>query len=468
MAEVVGVPANMMMMHGGHGMMEAMDVLPSEYGDPALAAIEQRKIDFMAADGGSTDPGPHFLGAGKSMTHRLGIKRGFEIYLPVLLKNKIPLIVGSCGLGGAKPQLDFVRGIVEEVAREQNLHFRLGLVESDADRSLIKQRLKEGRVHPLKGAPALRESDIDRSTNIVAMQGTEPIIKALQQGADVVLCGRTSDSALFAAVPIMHGIPLAQAWHMAKVIDHGFMDVDRVSGIASTVYGIARDDHFRVEATHPQGKMSAKKAAQSTVYENASPFQHYQPPGMVDTSEATFDQVDPRTVVIRGSKFVPMKYTVKLEGAELVGYRSITIGGARDPDFIRQIDPFLAGCETAVIKQAMSQGIDPKDFKLIFRVYGKNAVMQDWEPQKMIPGHEVCVIGETVAKTQELAGAIMNMTHCAIMHRRYPGRLHTAGNMGFPFSPSDIDCGPVYQFSVWHTMELDDPLESCRVSVTDL
>ena len=30
--------------------------------------------------------------------------------------------------------------------------------------------------------------------------------------------------------------------------------------------------------------------------------------------------------------------------------------------------------------------------------------------------------------------------------------------MAFPFSPSDIERGPVYKFSLQHVVEIDDPL----------
>ena len=39
------------------------------------------------------------------------------------------------------------------------------------------------------------------------------------------------------------------------------------------------------------------------------------------------------------------------------------------------------------------------------------------------------------------------------------GRMCIAGNLAIPFSPSDLPVGPVYRFSVWHTMRLEDPLE---------
>src|SRR5690606_26510635 len=125
--------------------------------------------------------------------------------------------IGSCGMAGTRDHLEEFRSIVQEVAAEQGLHFNLGLVDSEQDKDLLRRKLRDGRIRALAPAPELTEDDIDRASHVVAMQGTEPVIAAIEQGAQVILCGRISDSAMFAAVPQMKGIPLAQAWHMAKV-----------------------------------------------------------------------------------------------------------------------------------------------------------------------------------------------------------------------------------------------------------
>jgi hypothetical protein len=44
-----------------------------------------------------------------------------------------------------------------------------------------------------------------------------------------------------------------------------------------------------------------------------------------------------------------------------------------------------------------------------------------------------------------------------MLHADFPGRLCKEGNMAFPFSPSDIDMGPMYRFSIFHTVEVSDP-----------
>ena len=54
--------------------------------------------------------------------------------------------------------------------------------------------------------PALTEADISESTYLVQM-GMEPFINALDNGADVILAGRSYDPAVFAAYAVWKGYP---------------------------------------------------------------------------------------------------------------------------------------------------------------------------------------------------------------------------------------------------------------------
>jgi hypothetical protein len=78
------------------------------------------------------------------------------------------------------------------------------------------------------------------------------------------------------------------------------------------------------------------------------------------------------------------------------------------------------------------------------------------EPVKQA-GHELCVLFETLADTQELASTICASLRSTFMHYGYEGRKSTAGNLAFPYAPSDVEYGPVYEFSVYHLMPVDDP-----------
>lgn len=62
------------------------------------------------------------------------------------------------------------------------------------------------------------------------------------------------------------------------------------------------------------------------------------------------------------------------------------------------------------------------------------------------------------AVTQEMASSICASLRSTFLHFGYEGRKSTAGNLAFPFAPSDIDFGPVYEFSVYHLMKLEKEL----------
>ena len=428
--------------------------------------------DFVASDAGSVDAGPAFLGSGKSMTHRQGIKQSMQVMIDGCLRKGIPLLMGSAGMGGTRPHVAFFRDIAEEIAEENGLSFRLGLIDSEQDKAYLVEKLRAGRIRPLGRRPELTEDVIERASHIVGMMGAEPWQKALDLGADIVIGGRSSDAALFAAVPLMRGFPPAQSWHMAKTIECGATVTDPkpgVSTLAGDVLGRVRQDHFLIEPVLPDCVCNTLRVSAHTLYENPSPYFLHEPPGTVDTSGCTFLQESPRMVKVVGSRFVPAdRYTIKLEGAEPAGFRTITIAGTRDPGLIAQIDFYLERARQNVRREADIQGFDPERYQLFFRVLGKNAVMRDWEFETGSLAHEIGIIGECIADTQDTANAIMNMAHGAILHTGYEGRLNDGGNMAFPYSPQDIEMGPVYRFSMSHLVEPDDPLEMFDVDVVDI
>jgi hypothetical protein len=102
--------------------------------------------------------------------------------------------------------------------------------------------------------------------------------------------------------------------------------------------------------------------------------------------------------------------------------------------------------------------IPESEYQILFRIYGKNGVMGSLEPCGQA-GHEVGILMEAVASTQELANVICASARSTMLHYPYEGRKSTAGNLAFPYSPSDIPCGPVYGFTIYHLVEVDSPDE---------
>lgn len=77
-------------------------------------------------------------------------------------------------------------------------------------------------------------------------------------------------------------------------------------------------------------------------YEKTRPDILPGPGGRLLLTGVKYEQLsDGRSVKVKGAIFEHTPYEVKLEGVELVGYRTIFIGGIRDPILINCIDDFL-------------------------------------------------------------------------------------------------------------------------------
>ena len=128
------------------------------------------------------------------------------------------------------------------------------------------QRLAEGRIRPLSPAPPISTQVIE-SSHIVGMMGPEPIQAALAAGAGVVLAGRASDSALYAAIPLMLGADPGLSWHAAKTLECGAACA--VVPAADCMFAIIREGHFDIEPLDLNARCTPQTIAAHTLYENA-------------------------------------------------------------------------------------------------------------------------------------------------------------------------------------------------------
>jgi len=426
-----------------------------------LAGMEKRP-HFIGCDAGSTDPGPFSLGTGGTAFPVRAIKRDLRLMLLAARRAKIPLLVGSAGTAGGAPHVALFRKLVEEIAREEGLTFRMAIIHAEQDKAYLKQRLREGRITPLSPAPEFDAGTIDRAVRIVGMMGEEPWLRALDEGAEVVVAGRSSDCAIFAGIPSRMGVDPGLAWHAAKILECGAAAaVARPS--PDCMFATLRADHFDLEPLDPALRCSPLSVAAHSLYENGDPFRLVESSGTLDLTHAKYEALDERRVRVRGSRFVPAaRYTVKLEGAELAGYQSVVLGSIRDPYIIRQIDSFVERLTDRVhARVADVMGNDPAAARYVFnvRIYGKNGTMGPLEPVTEIHAHELCLVLEATASTQEIATTIASMARHQALHLPIPEWRGFITGMACPYSPAYLERGPVYRFCVNHVVAPDDPYE---------
>lgn len=447
-------------------LISASGILGYGFPEASLARGMERKPDVIGCDAGSTDAGPYYLGSGTAFVSRASCKRDTELLLKAARKANVPLLLGSAGGAGGEAGLQFLVDIVKEIARENGLHFKLAMIHSEQEKGYLKVKLRQGKIISIGTLPELTEKDIDDAEHIVGVMGVEPFNKALDMGAEVVVAGRSSDTSIFAAVPVRYGFDSGLAWHAGKILECGAASAQPVAA-GDCILVTMRKDHFLVEPMNPQLRHTTLSVAAHALYENPSPYHLYEPGGMLDLTNASYEQYNERTVKVSGSKFVrSRKYYVKLESAALIGYRTITIMGTRDPVLIGQIDDYLGIVRNTVrgkVSDAFKGKVSDSDYILNFRVYGQHAVMGDWEPVRETRSHELGIVIEVIARDQELSKAILALARTFTLHNHFPGRLCIAGNMAVAFSPSDIPMGPVYRFNMDHLVEVDDPCEMFEV-----
>lgn len=437
------------------------------YGFPIESFIAgmKREPHVIGVDAGSTDPGPYYLGAGVSFTDRNAVERDLDIILPAAIQRRIPLIIGTAGGSGGNPHLEWNLNIVREIAEKRRLKFKMAVIHAEIDKDRVLVEMEKGRVRSLHPAPELTRVEVENTVRIVGQMGVEPIINALRGGAEVIVAGRCYDPAVFAALPIERGYDRALAIHMGKILECASIAATPGSG-SDCLIGYLGSDCFRVEPLTPARKCTTLSVAAHTLYEKTDPYILPGPGGVLDLRKAEFIQETDRAVKVRGSLFKPDKvYTIKLEGVKRIGCRTVSIAGIRDPIMIRRIDEILKGVRERVNDNF--KGWEMK-FYLDFKVYGKNGVMGPLEPLPENPGHELGIIIEAVSATQETADTICSFARSTLLHYGYEGRMATAGNLAFPYSPSDFKAGMVYTFSLYHLMEARDPSEFFPIQVEEV
>ena len=419
-----------------------------------------QKPHVIGCDAGSTDPGPAYLGSGRTAFPKEAIRRDLRLMIIGARRLKIPLLIGSAGTGGNDVQLEDMHQMAREIAAAEGLGFKLALIHAEQKKDYLKKRLREGRIKPLSPAPHFDEATIDRSEHIVGMMGAEPFIRALQAGADVVIAGRASDTAIFAAMPVMHGFPEGLAWHAAKILECGAASVVQRK-TPDCMFAWLRKDHFVVEAPDPGLTCTPQSIASHSLYENADPFRLVECSGTLDLEHSRYEALTPRSVKVSGSAFIPARrYTVKLEGAEKAGYQSILIGSIRDPFIIRQIDDWTARLEEKIhgrVTMVYGDRLKREDYLLYIRIYGKNGTMGALEPVKEIRSHELCLSFEVTAPTQEIASTIAGITRHQALHLPIPEWSGLITALACPYN--HLDRGAVYRFNVNHVVEPDEPCE---------
>ncbi len=423
------------------------------------------KPDYYCADSGSDDIGPGPLGADKSTSLYVWQKHDLEIMLLKSREQGVPMIIGSAGDTGSNSRVDMYVQIIRDLAEEHNIpKFKLAYFYSEVDKEYLRNKLRSGiEIEGLDSRSNLTMEELDGTERVVAVAGVHPYIKALDMGADVIIGGRSSDIAIFAAPAIRAGFPENLSYYLGKVLECASFCAEPY-GAKESVIGTITQEDVKVEAMAPWQQCTVASVAGHAMYERSNPYYESFAGGMIDMSECIYEQYDPKTTKITKPIYVPIKgkTKVKLEGSKKVGEMYIGIAGIRDPYTIKHIDKVLELAREHVVERFGETG-----YELHFRVYGKDGVMGELEPIKEIKSHELGIIIEGIAPTKEMAEEVAMIGTRQIFYARLPEVKGTAGTAAFVVDEV-LHATPAFMWSLNHTVEVDDPMELFNVELIEI
>ncbi|MBX2823745.1 MAG: DUF1446 domain-containing protein, partial [Gammaproteobacteria bacterium] len=345
---------------------------------------------------------------------------------------------------------------------ELGINPKIATLYSSQQPEQVADAFSDNRVKPLEPAPDISTDSISQCSHIVALAGAEQINEAIETGADIILAGRTTDTAIIAALPLARGVNPGTAWHGAKIAECGALcSTNPTSGVIVVDF---HADAFEVRPMADNAVCTPHSVSAHMLYENADPFLLHEPGGSLDVTHAQYESVTDAVRVTGSTWTTAEQYTVKLEGASLAGYQTTILAMLRDQRYVDNADAWIERLQTFLQKEIQERmSLSSADYDLEFRLMGKNSVLGDHETRTGT-SVELGVLGIITAKSAETAEEIGKLINPFVLH--YPlTDNEELPTFAFPYSPAQSERGALYEFSLNHTLVLEQPMDVFRLCV---
>jgi hypothetical protein len=265
------------------------------------------------------------------------ITNTMEQLLPYVKKKGIKLITNAGGINpeGAKDE-------VIRVAKELGIDgIKVGIVTGDDIYNRIDELQEKGI--SLKNYDTQEEISSVREKLLFASvyMGAQAIAEALRQGADIVLTGRTTDTAQFLG-PLIYEFGWGkEEWdklasgilvgHLLECSGQGsggnfsgdWFNVENLENIGYPIAEVNEDGSFVVTKTEGTGgRINIDTIKEQFLYEIHDPSTYITPDVIADFTSTQFEEIGPDRVLVKNTKGRPAPPTLKA----LMGYKNGFLG----------------------------------------------------------------------------------------------------------------------------------------------
>jgi hypothetical protein len=310
--------------------------------DAPRRQVEDGPIDYLMLDY-LAEVTMSILQKQKERDPSLGYARDFvgavESVLPAVLDRGVKVIANA---GGVNPPACAAAVKSAAEGRGGKGRLKLGVVTGDDLLSRLDSLIGQG--HPLAnmetGAPL---SDVrDRVLSANAYIGSEPIVEALERGANIVITGRSTDTALTMA-PLRHEFGWgAQSWDQlaagivaGHIIEcgaqcsggnclYGWRSIPDLANVGYPLVEVRADGSF-VVTKHPKtgGRVSVQTVSEQLVYEMGDPHAYITPDVIADFTTIRLDPDGEDRVRVSAIKGKPPTDKLKVSVAYRAGFKAV-------------------------------------------------------------------------------------------------------------------------------------------------
>lgn len=375
--------------------------------DAAIHMVRNSNIDYMACDY-LAELTLSIMARQKLKNPRAGYARDFlglmnEVMLDAKKRNiRILTNAGGMNIEGCIAEL-------RKMAEGKGMHgYKLGYVTGDDMTDKIDDLMRQGvpmenidgEIDGISDFSEIR----DRIVNANVYFGHEPTLVCLEQGADVVITGRSTDSALFLA-PVMHELKwksddwtqLARgimAGHLLECggqgaggnFDYAWREVPHMDELGFPIAEISNDDFCITKAPGCGGLICEQSCKEQFLYEIHDPSNYVTPDVIVDISKATLTQSGDQRVRVENISGKRRPDMLKLSIGYNAGYKVAGMLSYAWPDAYEK-----AQYAAEILQKKMTRlGVHPKDIHISY--IGLNALhlgVADMSPERVKDVNEV-------------------------------------------------------------------------------
>ncbi len=389
--------------------------------DAAIHMVRRSNINYMACDY-LAELTLSIMARQKLQNPQAGYARDFLEMMKVIAgeakERGMRILTNAGGMN--------IEGCVEglkKIAEEKGLSgYRIGYVTGDDLTGKIDSMLADGVKFDNMDEVGDFSEIKDKIVNANVYFGHEPTLACLREGADVVLTGRSTDSALFLA-PIMHELGWApDDWNnLARGImvghllecggqgaggnfDYGWRDVPRMDELGFPIAEISNDDFTVTKAPDCGGLISEQSLKEQFLYEVHDPANYITPDVTVDISKATLTQAGPERVRVGNVMGKPRPEMLKLSIGYKAGYKVAVMLSFAWPDAYEKAQ-YAADI---IMKKMKRKNLQAED--ILIDYIGLNSLhlgVADMSPERVNNLNEVVLRIAVRTKTKEEASKIV-------------------------------------------------------------